>query len=457
MDHLITTQFALQAAARPGTPSLKINRTPLPQLPRDLSYFSHLEQMEIRSTGLQSLPASIGELHNLRKLTLFNNPLTSLPDSLCELSGLQSLEIMECDRLEKLPSTLISYDSGEWRGLTGLKNLSLRGSGLTCIPECVTNMRNLERLDLKGSRLQSLPPAINNLRKLKELNLEGTRIQDLQPAVSELLDLKKLNLANCTELHTLPPNLGQLQHLEELDLSGCDNLTTLPEAIRHMPGTCNIMVPPHLEAQLAELRPHVTRPARPRAFDAAFDAAWRAASPSTSAAGPSRPQGHAASSSTSVAGPSRPQGPDQQAINKLREEIDVRAFAAFELIENEKNPFIENNPPIDHKSETTGKRMTLGEIPAIQRMLDESSDKEIQRLFKRHEEFFMQKTMNTYAQESHIAVHADNLYKAVGMWRSRERIVAADPVSRNLFPELELHVPEQTQTDAHADPQQARD
>ncbi|WP_409976662.1 hypothetical protein [Xanthomonas graminis] len=65
--------------------------------------------------------------------------------------------------------------------------------------------------------------------------------------------------------------------------------------------------------------------------------------------------------------------------------------------------------------------------------------------------------MKTYDQESRTTVNADNLYKAVSMWRSRERIVAADPGARDRFPELDLHLPKQTQTDAHADPQQARD
>ncbi|WP_409976230.1 hypothetical protein [Xanthomonas graminis] len=65
--------------------------------------------------------------------------------------------------------------------------------------------------------------------------------------------------------------------------------------------------------------------------------------------------------------------------------------------------------------------------------------------------------MKTYAQESHTAVNAENLYKVVSMWRSRERIVAGAPGSRGRFPALDLHLPEQTQTDTHADPQQARD
>ncbi|WP_139119870.1 hypothetical protein [Xanthomonas graminis] len=71
--------------------------------------------------------------------------------------------------------------------------------------------------------------------------------------------------------------------------------------------------------------------------------------------------------------------------------MNTRAHAACELIEDDKNPFVETNPPIGQKSETTGERMTLGEIPAIKRMLEESSDKELRKLFKRQDEFFMKK------------------------------------------------------------------
>ncbi|UKE78668.1 leucine-rich repeat domain-containing protein [Xanthomonas graminis] len=358
-----STKNLLKAAARPSSDSLVIKTTALPHFPNDLSPFTHLKRIEIGHTGLQSLPDSIGGMQNLRELTLINNPVKNLPHSLSNLSALKSLEIIDCKQFKALPPFLVNIGTGGWQGLTGLKNLSVRGSPLERFPECVPYMSKLEQLDFKGTRLQELPPEIKHLRKLQQLNLERTRIQDLQQAVCELPNLKKLHLKNCTELRSLPSNLGRLQQLEELDLRGCNNLRTLPESISQLPGHCTIVVPRHLEAQLAELRPQVTRPARPRAHYAASPSTSaagpsrpqrHAASSSTSAAGPSQPQRHAASSSTSAAGPSRPQRLDQQAIKKLEEDIDTRAYAALELIYDGKNPFLEKNPPIDQKSETTG-------------------------------------------------------------------------------------------------------
>ncbi|WIH05946.1 leucine-rich repeat domain-containing protein [Xanthomonas translucens pv. graminis] len=295
LESLQATANALKTAAKPHIHSLKIESSGFPYFPTDLSHFTHLKKIDINAAGLQSLPESIGVMRDLQELNIINNPVTELPESLRDLSQLQSLEIVGCKRLERLPASLITLDYRGLNGLTGLKNLSLRRSGVRRFPDCVTHMYQLERLDLGGSPLTGLPDEINNLKKLQELNLEGTNIQEPQSTVCELRGLKKLKLANCAQLRALPPNLGQLQELKELDLRGCNNLHTLPESISQLRGDCTISVPDHLKARLAALRPQVTRPARPRAH-------------------------YAASSSTSAAGPSRPQDLGQQAINKLKEE-----------------------------------------------------------------------------------------------------------------------------------------
>ncbi|WP_139119871.1 leucine-rich repeat domain-containing protein [Xanthomonas graminis] len=295
LKSLQATANALKTAARPHSDSLKIESSGFPYFPADLSHFTHLKKIDINAAGLQSLPESIGVMRDLRELNILNNPVTKLPESLRDLSQLRSLEIVGCKRLERLPAALITLDSSGLNGLTGLKNLSLCRSGVRRVPDCVTHMYQLEQLNLGGSPLTGLPHEINNLKKLQELNLERTNIQELQPTVCELRRLKTLKLANCTQLRALPQNLGELQELEKLDLRGCNNLRTLPESIRQLRGDCTILVPGHLEARLAALRKQVTRPARPRAH-------------------------YAASSSTSAAGPSRPQGLGQQAIKKLKEE-----------------------------------------------------------------------------------------------------------------------------------------
>ncbi|UKE70542.1 hypothetical protein K8O61_05770 [Xanthomonas cerealis pv. cerealis] len=428
-----STKHILKAAARPGSNSLRVEYSALPHLPNDLSHFTHLNKIDIRCAGLQLLPDSIGQIHNLRELTLINNPVKDLPHSLRNLSQLESLEIIDCKQFETLPSLLVNVGRGGPQGLTGLKNLSVRGSRLTRVPDCVTYMPHLEQLDLKGTRLRMLPPGIKHLGKLQELNLERTRIQVLQPEVCELPSLKKLHLKNCAELRALPSNLGQLRHLEELDLRGCNNLDTLPQSIRELPGNCTIRVPQHLQNQLDPLRPQAGRAAR---------ATTR----------------YAASSSTGAAGPSRPQALAPQAASNeaSRKKITNLAYAALYLIDNNKNPFMADNPPIDPPSESNDDRMQLGEIPAVATMIQESNNRELRNIIKGKNGKVMEKGKDSYYQENEKVTNI-NLSSAVNMWRSREMIAISESSFRNRFPELELHISEQTQTDANADPQPARD
>ncbi|CTP93143.1 type III secretion system leucine-rich repeat domain-containing effector XopL [Xanthomonas graminis] len=425
-ESLQATATALKTAARPHSDSLKINYSALPHFPSDLSHFTHLKRIDIKSAGLKSLPESIGAMRNLRELKLINNPVTKLPESLRDLSKLQSLEIVGCKRLERLPASLISIDYSGLHGLTTLRNLSLHGSGLRHVPDCVTHMYKLERLDLGGLPLMVLPRDISNLKKLRELNLERTNIQELQPTVCELRRLKKLALANCTQLRALPQNLGQLQELEELNLRGCHNLTALPESIRQLPGTCNISVPRHLEDQLNRLRPEAASRAREIAR-------------------------YAASSSNSAADPSRAQSPQEMEKAIAREKIDERAYAALTLIENGKNPFMKGNPPFNQELENTGRRMTLGEIPGIQTLVEESNNPQTRSILLGRRGLVMTICKGAYDTKAD-AVNFDNLNRALNMWRQRERIIIAEPSFRTHFPELELHITEQTQTGEHTDP-----
>jgi hypothetical protein len=425
-ESLQATAAALKTAARRHNPSLKIESSAFPYFPNDLSHFIHLKKIDINATGLQSLPESIRLIRDLRELNIINNPVTKLPESLSDLSQLRSLEIVRCSRLESLPDALIILDSSGLRGLTRLKNLSLRWSGLRRVPDCVTHMYQLERLDLGGSPLTGIPRDINKLKKLQELNLERTNIQELQPTVCELQKLKNLKLTNCTQLRALPQNLGQLQKLEELDLRGCHALTALPESIRQLPLNCNIRVERHLEDQLARLRPG-TR-IRPREIAR-----------------------YPASASNSVAGPSRTQDPQEMEKEIAREKINKRAYAALELIERGQNPFMKGNPPFDRELENTGRRMTLGEIPGMQTLVEESNNPETRSILLGRRGLVMTTDKGAYDQKAD-AVNFDNLNRALNMWRDREHIIIAEPSFRTHFPELELHITEPTETGEHTDP-----
>ncbi len=100
--------------------------------------------------------------------------------------------------------------------------------------------------------------------------------------------------------------------------------------------------------------------------------------------------------------------------------------------------------------------MQLGEIPAVATMIQESNNRELRNIIKRKNGKVMEKGKDSYYQENEKVTNI-NLSSAVNMWRSREMIAISESSFRNRFPELELHISEQTQTDANADPQPARD
>ncbi len=100
--------------------------------------------------------------------------------------------------------------------------------------------------------------------------------------------------------------------------------------------------------------------------------------------------------------------------------------------------------------------MQLGESSAVAKMIKESNNPELRSIIKKEHGTVMEKDKSSCYKEND-KVTTINLCSALNMWRSREMIVISNPSYRNLLPELKLHIPEQTQTDANADPQPARD
>ncbi|WP_439444529.1 hypothetical protein ABWU93_14370 [Xanthomonas translucens pv. translucens] len=157
--------------------------------------------------------------------------------------------------------------------------------------------------------------------------------------------------------------------MEELDLRGCNNLGTLPQSINQLPGNCTIKVPQHLEHQLNALRTQAARAARVTA--------QYAASSSTGAAGPSQPQAVAPETASNEA--------SMQRIEKL-------AYDALEMIMDNGNPFMPDNPPIDPPSGSNGRRMQLGESSAVAKMIKESNNPELRSIIKKSMERSWKKT-----------------------------------------------------------------
>ncbi|MBL9197817.1 hypothetical protein VB151_03070 [Xanthomonas fragariae] len=420
----ITPRNALQItvglladAARPDAELLSIDTTPLPQFPEQTTFrLSHLQTMDITAAGLQALPETMHELRNLQSLSLHNNPIQKLPASIANMIQLRELCITSSPHLSQLPCLATSNASGEPEGLINLSTLKLSRTGLRSLPESIKHLKKLQHLEASRSQLNALPVGIHDLPMLQTLNLRGCeQLRCYPPIFAGRAPLKKLNLRDCINLRSLPADIHKLAQLEELDLRGCRNLKNLPSSITKLPATCRIHVPPHLREKLSELRPAQT----PSASD----------------------------------------------LNYAKNIIENIAHDLLDLVLQERNPFTEGAPFYPRGKRPAGTPATLGQVPALKTLLDESKgerwheilefvnpgpefDPEIYRTEEEFDdartEWESDKNANLsdviYQYDSEINVQ--NLCKAVQMWKLREMLLAKHPVYEEYFPLVATHIPD---------------
>lgn len=418
---LKATTDLLEDATGPGQVALELRSVPLPQFPDQAFRLSHLQHMTIDAAGLMELPDAMQQFAGLETLTLARNPIRSLPASIASLSRLRELSIRACQELTELPEGLASTDaSGEHQGLVNLQSLRLERTGIRSLPASIANLQNLKSLKIRNSPLSALGPAIHQLPKLEELDLRGcTELRNYPPIFGGSAPLKRLILKNCSNLQELPLDIHRLTQLEKLDLRGCVNLSRLPSLIARLPASCVIRVPPHLQAQLDQHR--------------------------------------------------------QVALERIE---DTAQAMLSTVIDEERNPFLEGTPSYLPEKRLPDTPTTFGEIPALQKMLQESRDREFlkrvndmagpsPRVEDPSEEGLRRhytNVSNWKAQKSaHLGVvdhlgqfvyhegsplDAATLAKAVQMWKTRELIVNAHPQDRARFPEFAVHIPEQVSDDS---------
>ncbi|MBO9787025.1 type III secretion system leucine-rich repeat domain-containing effector XopL [Xanthomonas phaseoli] len=458
---LKATADLLENASQTGRVALELRSVPLPQFPDQAFRLSHLQHMTIDAAGLMELPDAMQQFAGLETLTLAHNPLRSLPASIASLTQLRELSIRACPELTELPGHLASTNaSGEHEGLINLQRLQLVETGITALPASMTNLQNLKRLQIRNCPLSVLAPAIHRLPRLEELDLQGcTALRNYPPIFGGGAPLKRLILKDCSNLLTLPLDIHRLTQLEELDLRGCVNLSRLPSLIAQLPANCIIRVPPHLQAQLDQHRP-VARPAEPEPTG-------------PTAPVPSPPVPGNRARATSSAATTEP--PRTVALERIE---DTAQTMLSTVIDEERNPFLEGAPSYLPEKRLPGAPTTFGQIPALQKMLEESRDPHFlrrvsdmagpsPRIEDPSEEGLSRhytNVSNWKAQKSaHLGIvdhlgqfvyHAGSqldaatLAKAVQMWKTRELIVNAHPQDRARFPEFAVHIPEQVSDDA---------
>ncbi|CAL4989358.1 unnamed protein product [Urochloa decumbens] len=223
-------------------------------------YLHHLRYLDVSSSDIEALPEEISILYNLQTLDLSNcNNLNRLPKEMKYMTALRHLYIHGCSQLKGMPS--------EFGQLTSLQTLTcfVVGTGSGC-----SNVRELRQLDQLGGPLElrqlknvteadAKAAALGNKNQLTELILQWTYsleeeeedhdntqvLEALKPHdglkvleiygyrggpyltwINTLQQMVKLTLSGCKNLKELPP-LWQLPALQVLKLSGLQSLNCL--------------------------------------------------------------------------------------------------------------------------------------------------------------------------------------------------------------------------------------
>ncbi|KAL1490570.1 hypothetical protein ABEB36_013240 [Hypothenemus hampei] len=189
----------------------------------------HLKNLNLQDNELNTVPVeSLTSLQNLQLLDLSHNRITHVPPRAFEhLLKLATL---------KLSDNNVTLDKDSLRGLEkSLKNLNLKGTRQSRVPQAIQGMQTLAFLDLSQNSLRELPGSDGdktffNLNALTALNLERNLLQDLK---SNAFEGVKKTLSSLSLLNNLLPDfpteaLNSLKELRVLDI-GFNLLTEIPE------------------------------------------------------------------------------------------------------------------------------------------------------------------------------------------------------------------------------------
>ncbi|TYG99858.1 hypothetical protein ES288_A10G229700v1 [Gossypium darwinii] len=133
-------------------------------------------------------------------------------------SSIVRMRINNCERLEKLSTTLYS--------LTLLMELKLLGC-----PKLISVITPLESIEIYGcDMLKGLPQGLNKLKHCKRIWINNcSNLISLGESGLPTTNLEVLRLYSCRRLQGLPGNMHSLNALKKLEIRDCPNVTSILE------------------------------------------------------------------------------------------------------------------------------------------------------------------------------------------------------------------------------------
>jgi len=176
--------------------------------------------LDISGLELEDVPS---EMIRLRQSLIFLdvgfNKLTKFSDLLHLFGNLQKLAL-DSNKITEIPGK-------ELTALTKLRELSLNGNEIVCLPEQIGELVSLDKLGLRNNKIEFIPPQIGYLTNLLELKLDGNPLVLLPKSMGYLVNLELLDCSGCG-LESLPEEFSYMFRLNELYL-GNNALEQLPE------------------------------------------------------------------------------------------------------------------------------------------------------------------------------------------------------------------------------------
>jgi len=118
--------------------------------------------------------------------------------------------------------------------IPSIKDVRIRNTGYSSIPESIENLKNLELLEISYNQdsVDSLPKSIGNLEKLRILDISSNHITSLPDEIGNLKNLGELYFYN-NGMTSLPESIGNLTHLYTLD-GPVNEITEIPDSIGNL-------------------------------------------------------------------------------------------------------------------------------------------------------------------------------------------------------------------------------
>ncbi|GLV41932.1 flightless I [Carabus blaptoides fortunei] len=213
-----------------GVQWLKLDRTNLTEIPKEMGKLLKLEHLSLTRNKLERLYGELTELGCLRTLNLRHNKVknSGIPAELFQLEELTTLDLSH-NNLKEVPDGLDKARS--------LLVLNLSNNHIDSIPNTLfINLTDLLFLDLSNNNLETLPPQTRRLANLQTLILNHNPLGHFQlRQLPSLVNLETLHMRNTQRtLSNFPTSLESLANLSDLDLAQ-NALPKIPEALYSLP------------------------------------------------------------------------------------------------------------------------------------------------------------------------------------------------------------------------------